>query len=274
MRSLCAPGLALAVVILSAAMSPARAAAQSPETAAARLTFEVASIKPSNPATLNLFTGMEPSGRYRAEDITVKDLIGSAYGHKLFEVSGGPDWIGMARYHIVAKSEESLNEDPHLSRSERQAFYDRQRYRLRSLLADRFHLKFHMRPKDMPAYVLVVDKNGLKLPLAKESDGPMNQLMVGSGQFIAHGVTLSQFADHQPNFVDRDVIDKTDLTELYDIKLECTSERAQMTSDDAAASASALSIFVALRQLGLKLEPEKAPGEVLVVEHVERPSQI
>ncbi|HXA03998.1 MAG TPA: TIGR03435 family protein, partial [Bryobacteraceae bacterium] len=103
--------------------------------------------------------------------------------------------------------------------------------------------------------------------------GPMNQLMVGSGQLIAHGVTLSQFGGHLSNFVDREVIDKTGLTELYDIKLECTSERAQMTSDDAAVSASAPSIFVALRQLGLKLEPEKAPGEVLVVDSLERPSQ-
>lgn len=273
MRSLCAADLALVAVILSAAMGPPRAAAQSQEIPAARLTFEVASVRPSNPATLNSFSRIDPSGRYRAENITVRNLISSAYGHKLFQVSGGPDWIDTARYDIVAKSEESLNDDPHLSGSERQAFYDRQRYRLRSLLVDRFHLQFHMRAKDMPVYVLVVDKNGLKLPLAKEAAGPMNQLMVGSGQLIAHGVTLSQFGGHLSNFVDREVIDKTGLTELYDIKLECTSESAQMTSDDAAVSASAPSIFVALRQLGLKLEPEKAPGEVLVVDSLERPSQ-
>jgi hypothetical protein len=209
MRSLCAADLALVAVILSAATDPPRAAAQSQEIPAARLTFEVASVRPSNPATLNSFSRMDPSGRYRAENITVRNLISSAYGHKLFQVSGGPDWIDTARYDIVAKSEESL----------------------------------------------------------------MNQLLVRSGQLIAHGVTLSQFAGHLPNFVDRDVIDKTGLTELYDIKLECTSERAQMTSHDAAVSASAPSIFVALRQLGLKLEPEKAPGEVLVVDNLERPSQ-
>jgi hypothetical protein len=75
MRSLCATGLALVVVILSAAMGPPRAAAQSTETAAARLTFEVASV----------------------------------------------------RYDILAKSEEPLIEDPHLSHSGLQAIYDRQR---------------------------------------------------------------------------------------------------------------------------------------------------
>jgi len=229
MRSLCAGGPALVAVILSAAMSPRRAAAQSSETAAAHLTFEVASIRPSDPAALNSFMRMDPSGGFRAENMTVKSLIYFAYGHKLFEVAGGPDWIGTARYDIAAKSEESLNEDPHLSHSERQGFNDRQKYRLRSLLEDRFHLQFHMRTKDMPVYVLVVDKNGLKLPLAKESDGPMNQLMIGPGQFTAHGISLSQFANHLPNFVDRDVIDKTGVTGLYDIKLECTSERR---SDD------------------------------------------
>jgi len=273
MSCLRAAGLAfLGGVFLFGTIGPPRIAAQSPETAAARLTFEVASIKRSGPATINSFMRLDPGGGFRAENITVKDLIAFAYGHKLFEVSGGPDWIGTTRYDIAAKSEESLNEDPHLSHSERQTFNDRRRYRMRSLLEDRFHLQFHMRAKDMPVYVLVVDKNGLKLPLAKESDGPMNRLMVGSGQLTAHGVSLSQFADNLRNFVDREVIDKTGLTELYDIKLECTPERAQMTSDDAAASASAPSIFVALRQLGLKLEPEEAPGEVLVVDHVERPS--
>jgi len=272
MRSLCAGGPVLVAVILSAAMSPRRAAAQPSETAAAHLIFEVASIKPSDPATSNSVR-LDPGGGFRAENITVKDLIGFAYGHKLFEVSGGPGWVGTARYDLVAKSEESLNEDPQLSHSERQAFNDRRRYRMRSLLEDRFHLQFHIRTKEMPVYVLVVDKNGLKVPLAKESDGSMGQLMVGSGQLIAHGIPLFQFADNLRNFVDRDVIDKTGLTELYDIKLECTSERAQMSSDDAWASAGAPPVFVALRQLGLRLEPEKAPGEVLIVDYVKRPSQ-
>lgn len=272
MRSLCAAGLALVAVILSAATGSPSAAAQSPETAAARLTFEVASIRPSGPGASNSIH-MDPGGGFRAESITVNTLIFMAYGLKLFEVSGGPDWIGTAHYDIAAKSEEALNENPHFSHSELQAFNDRRRYRMRSLLMDRFHLQFHMRTKDMLVYVLVVDKNGLKLPLAKEADGPMGQLMVGSGQLTAHGVSLSHFADNLRNFVDRDVIDKTGLTELYDIKLECTSERAQMTSDDATLGASAPPIFVALKQLGLKLDPEKAPGEVLVVDDVERPSQ-
>jgi uncharacterized protein (TIGR03435 family) len=219
MRPLCAGGPALVAVILSAAMSPRRAAAQSSETAAAHSTFEVASIKLSDPATSNSVP-LDPGGGFRAENITVKDLIGFAYD-------------------LVAKSEESLNEDPQLSHSERQAFNDLRRYRMRSLLEDRFHLQFHIRTKEMPVYVLVVDKNGLKLPLAKESDGSMGQLMMGSGQLIAHGIPLSQFADNLRNFVDRDVIDKTGLTELYDIKLECTSERAQMSSDDTSVSAGA-----------------------------------
>lgn len=95
----------------------------------------------------------------------------------------------------IAKSEESFDHDPHLRHSERQAFYHRQKYRLGSLLADRFHLKFRTQAKDMPDHILVVDNNGLKLSSVKESDGPMNQLFVGSGEFIAHGMTLSQFAD-------------------------------------------------------------------------------
>lgn len=238
------------------------------------LAFDVASIRPSDPADPNSFTRMDPGGKYRAQGITVTNLIANAYGHKLFEVSGGPDWVRTARYDIIAKAEESSDEDPHLSASQRQEIYGRQRQRLQSLLEDRFQLKFHKIKKDLPVYALVIGKSGPKMKIAEDAGGQMSSLRVGPGMFIGHGISASQLANHLGNFVNREVIDKTGLTELYDIKLECTPEWAQMTAGAPGSDASAPSIFVALQeQLGLKLESQKAQGEVLIIDRVERPSE-
>lgn len=249
-------------------------AAQSRDPAGARLMFEVASIKLSDPANPNGSAGSDPSGRFWAENTTVSTLIGQAYAHKLRQMSGGPDWLDRARYDVVAKSEESLNiDDPHLTQSQRQAFYDRQTLRLQSMLADRFQLRFHIAAKEMSVYALVVTKNGPKLAVTKNGDDPAGSLTVRPGMIVGHGISISSFAANLGNVVDREVVDKTGLIGLYDIELHCTSERAQMAPGDSGADSGAPSIFVALRQLGLKLEPDKTQGKVLIIDRVERPSE-
>jgi uncharacterized protein (TIGR03435 family) len=145
---------------------------------------------------------------------------------------------------------------------------------LQTLLAERFNLKFHRETRAMPVYALVVGKNG---PKFKESapDAPRvaNFGVNGRNQNMTlTQATIDTVADTIKGifFVDRPVLDKTGLTGKYDIKLEATPEfriNNNPQPDD-------ISVFDTIeQQLGLKLEPQKANVEVLVVDHIEKPSE-
>jgi uncharacterized protein (TIGR03435 family) len=147
------------------------------------------------------------------------------------------------------------------------------RQMLQVLLADRFALKVHRETRDMPVYVLTVGKGGRKF---RESDpeAPSNNYhgVNGRNQYV----TLAQAT--MENLVDelssqgtgRPVVDETGLTGHYDIRLEATPEfriSANPQPED-------LSIFTAIQeQLGLKLDPQTRPMDVLVIDHMEKPSQ-
>jgi uncharacterized protein (TIGR03435 family) len=140
---------------------------------------------------------------------------------------------------------------------------------LQTLLAERFHLAFHREPKEMPVYALVVAKGG---PKFKPSAPDAKRHFLGSvnkrNQVItATRYTVADLALHL-GFIgaDRPIIDQTGLTGEYDFRVEATPIRQTAEPDD-------LSIFTAVQeQLGLRLEPRRAPVEVLVVDRFEKPS--
>jgi uncharacterized protein (TIGR03435 family) len=264
--------------------SPAQAAAQS-------LSFEVASIKPSEGDGRMVRIQMSPGGRYSASGVTVKMLMQQAYDVKDFQIVGGPAWMSSAPFDINAKSE-----DPNVAR-------DQVRLMLQSLLAERFQLKFHRETRELPVYALVVGRNGPKLQLSAIQPAPEGapatapkpgatpaggvgakaggtMMSMGRGQISAQMAPMAAIVNMLAQQLGRPVIDKTDLKGNFDFKLEWTPDETARslgigTGGDAApaADSSGPSIFTAVQeQLGLRLESQKGPVEVLVIDAVEKPS--
>ncbi len=286
------------------AQSPQTAVTQSPEAGSAQsapmstlptsASFEVASIKPNHSGEMRFFVTWQP-GRFNATGMTVKFLITMAYDVKEFQVSGGPGWVDSERYDIEAKEPDSIAQElDKLPREQRRPLADSM---LQSLLAERFQLKLTRGTKDMPAYALVVAKNGPKLQEVKPVDTPADapnppagrphgpMIRMGRGEVSGQGIALSFLASVLSQQLGRTVLDKTGLKGNYDLTLKWTPEQGEgmmlggpgggPPPDGAPpVEASGPSIFTAIQeQLGLKLEPTKAPAEVLTIDHVERPSE-
>ena len=269
-----------------------------PDSPKARLEFEVASIRPSPPATQGqVQVGLHVDGAMiRINYLNLKDYIAMAYQMKLYQVIG-PEWLASdaERFDISAKLPEKSN------RSQVDQM-------LRSLLQDRFQLKTHTESKEFPVYALVLGKSALQL---KESppdnvDADAGQVNVAAGgsrngvsvnlgngssfgfsnnQLEARKLTMLSFADTLSRFMDRPVVDMTGLTGNYDFTLKLTEEdyQAMLIRSAVAAgvnlppqalrvldNASDESLFSAIESQGLKLERRKEPLPVLVVDHSEK----
>ena len=272
------------------------ACAQSPQTAGTPPpSFEVASIKPNRSGQMNISIMFQP-GRFTASGIPIKQLITLAYDVKDFQVSGGPSWISSEKYDIEAKEPDSVVQElEKLPPDQRSKLL---RSMLQSLLADRFKLKLNHETRELPAYALVVAKNGPKIHEAKPGDtypngikGPDGQghaqmMRMGPGQLTGQGLPMLGLVHLLSQQLGRDVLDQTGLKGNYDFTLTWTPEQGEMmmprgpeggnpgAESAPAPDSSGPSIFTAIQeQLGLKLESTKGPVEVLVVDHVERPSE-
>lgn len=157
--------------------------AQTP--AAAPLTFEVASIKPSAPDVRDMFMRPQPHG-LRTEGATVKNLIGYAYDVRAFAISGGPAWIDSDRFDVEARVGDSLGTPPQI------------RERLRSLLAERFKLTVHTESKEQNVYYLVVGKNGPKFAEAKPGSRSLIRKVGGTitGEAVGIGMLVMKSRQH------------------------------------------------------------------------------
>jgi bla regulator protein blaR1 len=257
------------------------------------LKFEVASIKPSAPGAPGLMLTPMPlsSGEMRVSNITVKNLIMSAYNVRDFQVSGGPGWVNSERYDIVAKPERSANsenfpdDNRKLSDNQRERLQEQLRLRTQALLADRFHLEIHHESKEQPIYVLTADKNGPKLPETREGTEGSGQLNIGRGQLVGRGVPLRILVDMLSIQLNRIVRDQTGLQSKYDIRLEWTPDPglgvgplnlppAPGAATPPPSNPDAPSLFAALQeQLGLRLESQKGPVDMIVIDRIERPSE-
>jgi bla regulator protein BlaR1 len=253
------------------------------------LTFEVASIKPSGGDDRRTMIQIQPGGGFRASGMTVKMLLTQAYDVREFQVSGGPSWINTKRYDITAKSEhsdeaQSLPDDPRkMTDEQRKTVSDQMRERLRALLAERFQLTIHRETKEQSVYALVVGKGGSKLKESetKEGTGPRGMMRMGRAQLSGQGVPLQMLTQSLSSQLGRPVIDRTGLKGNFDFKLEWTPDPGQPAAMPANGpdappppDPNGPSIFTALQeQLGLRLESQKGPVEMLVIDKVEKPSE-
>jgi uncharacterized protein (TIGR03435 family) len=222
---------------------PAQTAGTAPQ-------FEVASIKLSAPGARGPTIYNPTRGRFAIDAITTKGLIAYAYDVRDFQISGGPAWLGSEQYDIVAKPEGDASGEKILAMA-------------RSLLTERFNLTVHHESKEMPVLALVAAKGGPRLHRSEGAGGP--EVRGGRGRLFARKVTMGLLAAQLAGRVlGRAVLDRTGIAGEFDVDLQWTPDESPDPGP---------SIFIALQeQLGLKLETQKGVVDVLVVDHVERPS--
>jgi uncharacterized protein (TIGR03435 family) len=218
--------------------------------------FEVASIRPAVNDGRGTSFDMFEGGRLRVTSVTLYGLIKSAWMLQSSQVTGGPGWLDNDRYDIDAKSGHPERIDT-----------DHLQPLLQSLLADRFALKFHWETRELPVYALVADKGGAILK--ENRDAPITILNTrrasGKVRIVGTKVSMEQLARSIGSELGRVVVDKTGLPGGYDVNFEWAEEPV--------GDSLAPSIFTELHeQLGLKLEPAKAPVKVLVIDSAERAS--
>jgi bla regulator protein BlaR1 len=238
----------------------------------------------------------EPGGKLTIRGVPLYIIIARAYqvGFQSPRLSGGPEWIRSERYDIEAVAEKDAI-PAGLSAAERDARFG---LLLQGILADRFKLKMRTEDKEAPVYVLVVGKNGPKLQESKfaEKDcaGPDNKegapchtFQGGRGRGLhAKAVTIQETAEAAENWSDRPIINKTGIQGLFEIDTAgwlpfAARPPAEPLPPGATPSAEALAdsdpstptLFQIFDRLGLRLEPQRAPVGMFVIDHVERPTE-
>jgi bla regulator protein blaR1 len=242
---------------------------------AAPSAFTVASIKPNKSSDDRFMLRPMPGGGLTATGVTLKMLIMNAYVVRSYQLSGGLAWIGTERWDIEAKTEGAP------ARLSRQQFA----ILLQGLLEDRFQLKTHREAKEMQVYALVATKGGSKLkPHPDEPVGHRPKLSILSGSATFTDASVERLVSQLALQLDRPILDRTGLTGNYDFKLEWSPAPGESGPEvfglppraepPRADDSNGPSLFTALEeQLGLRLESTKSPVDVLVVDHVERPSE-
>ncbi len=263
-----------------------------------RLKFEVASVRENTSGDGKMMFGIQPGGRFTTVNVPLWDLIRQAYGLQRSQLVGGPDWMETARFDIVAKADGDIARGAGPGGPPGPL-----NFMMQDLLEDRFKLRAHRETRELPIYVLVLDRTDGKLgPGLRTSTidcgamrgrggrggaalGPPAPgerqcgMRIAPGQLIGGAMPLSQLTLPLSQFAQRMVVDRTGLTGNFDIDLKWTPDALPQGPPPPGApplpsiDSNGPSLFTAVQeQLGLKLESERAPVEVLVIDHVERPT--
>ena len=226
-------------------------------------TFEVASIKPSDPSAVGLSITAD-KGRFTATNATLKQLITFAYDIPDSRLFGEAKGLDKTRFNIVATIPGG------------DVTLQTLRPMVQLLLRDRFQLAVHQETRELPFYALVVDKTGPKIvPLeAVDGAGQPGMRNNGPGRWTGTRTSMAILANVLSRQTRVSVQDQTGLTGAYNFTLEWTPDSAGQANAGGEVPASAddrngPSIFTAIReQLGLRLDPRKGPGAVIVIDHV------
>lgn len=215
-----------------------------------------------------------------ATNFSLRDLIKVAFQVQSQQILGGPDWLDSEKYDVDAKVTGA--EAASIQRLNPQEKTEQMRARIQALLADRFKLVVHRAMETAPVYALVVAPDGSQLHPAKPGDtyndglkdragrpvGPGTFQFPESNKLVAQAIPLQSLTDWLGRQeLGRMVVEKTGLTDKYDISLQLPPKQTNYWS--VAALTGALE-----QQLGLKLEAQDDPVEVLIVDHAEKPSEI
>lgn len=251
----------IAIIFAASLLAPGQTPDTHANSAALKpLTWDVISIKPHK--ALDASSSMEwHADGIAFHNMTLHGLFLNAFNVRSeSQIVGYPPWVNSERFDIEAKMDadtaaayRNLKGDE--GNRQWHAF-------MRQILDERFGLTFHMEKRELPVYNLVIAKQGLKLKESAHDDTGFSSM--GQGKLSAHRSQVGSLAFSLSGTVGRIILDKTGLTGLYDVDLTWSPENDPDSGP---------SIFTALQeQAGLKLEPAKAPLDVVVIDHLERPS--
>ena len=210
--------------------------------------FEAASIKANITAEMGMGMRAGP-GQLEWTSVSLRYLVQLAYGLKDYSYSG-PAWLDSVHFDIVARmpANGNVNRYPEM---------------LQTLLAERFKLVVHRETRELPGLALVVDKKGLRIKPV-EPGGTMSSS--GPNMVRMERGTMVQFASNLSSALNRPVKDLTGLAGWYDIKIQWTPDMATSTDPSDLPG----SVYAAVQELGLRLQVQKIPVEILVVDRAER----
>jgi uncharacterized protein (TIGR03435 family) len=261
--------------------------------------FDVVSIRENKSGDPRQAMRRQPGGRLNIVNLPLRTLIIDAFGLQPQQLAGGPDWIDSARFDITAQASGELGVAEPGSVGPVNLMMQR-------MLAERFQLAVHTESRELPIYTLTLARSDGRLgprirtaaidcqaamnnltkqeqgggappvPPQRPDGGPGCGMRMGPGsQLTAGGTSMAALARLLAVPVGRLVLDRTGLDGGFDFDLEFTADPAAPAgAAGAPAGADAPSIFTALEeQLGLKLQAERAPVEVLLIDRVERPTE-
>jgi uncharacterized protein (TIGR03435 family) len=241
-----------------------------PMAADANPTFEVATIKPSDPASQGKGFGGAPR-KFQTHNTTMNDLIMFTYDLNSKQIIGGPAWMETDKFDITTGQPDVPGAPNEVQL----------KTMMRKLLEARFAMKFHMDKKEMSAYVLSVAKTGPKMTKSEgDPNSPGAFFFTKLGNLTVRNQTMAGVAHgFQGAVFDRPVVDHTGLEGHWDFSLKWTPDDTQfavfnvkIVPNDAADAPPP--IFTAIQeQIGLKLEAGKPQVDVMVLDHVEKPSE-
>jgi uncharacterized protein (TIGR03435 family) len=270
--------LAIAAPILQA-QQPSTPATPPAATASTKLpTFDVISVKVNNSGSRNTSMGSTPDGLH-ATNIPAQLIFKQAFAYAVNDslIFGAPAWAQTTRFDIDAK----------VSGPDVAAFKaltnDQLRPMIVQILTARFQFASHPETRMLPEYALVIAKSGSKLQEFQPGNDANGQpkrsgrMQVHDGAVTAQGVPLEPLIHFLSDRVGRPIEDKTGLTGIYDFTLQMGDEGhdgpARGPDPNSADAPTGPSIFTAVEeQLGLKLQSEKGPVQVLVIDHIEMPA--
>ncbi|HLK63039.1 MAG TPA: TIGR03435 family protein [Bryobacteraceae bacterium] len=226
--------------------------------------FEVASVKASPSANRGGEGGARQSIEFTPATLTMRNVdlrscIRWAYDLREFQIVA-PGWLATEHFDILAKASNSVE-------------LQQLRLMLQNLLERDFQLAVHHEAKQLPVYALRTTGRGAKLQPSKTTGTATMRPMGGALEF--RNVSMADLADRLPSRpfgFDRPVIDRTELSGAFDFTMKLAQNDAELKSSlEQRESSQDTSLFTgALRDLGLRLQPEKGPVDILVVDHVEK----
>ena len=257
---------ALSAAILGGLAVAQTGANQMPGHVSPDLRFEVATIKQSKPG--EEFGGIRPAAggqRYEAINVPLKVIIQVAYRVKPEQITG-PGSLD-DRYDVIGKAEQPAN-------------IDELHVMMMNVLLDRFHMKFHKEKRDMSMYALTVADSGAKMtPHDATNSGDVwideNVENFVQEKMKATTVPMDYLAFRLSLVMDRPVVDLTNLKGGYDFTLDFLRDVPPgVTQEELDPNASGPTVFAAVKQqLGLELKPRRGPVDVIVVDHIEKPTE-
>lgn len=239
------------------------------QSADGRAKFEIADVHATPKTEVNTFMGVNPplAGRYEYHSASLIDLIHTAYGVDPDKILGGPSWLEMDRFDVIAQVPAGTNERA-TPGSPPGTPSDAVMEMLQSLLADRFRLTARRENKPLPGYALTVGKKSQM----KEADGAgdIGCKLQGAiappdltARYACRNVSMGSFAVLFPGLVGvpfNAIVDKTGLEGKWNFDMKWTLENG-VDANYAAAFADSIE-----KQTGLKLEPTTIPTAVMIVE--------